>query len=192
MKQLFTVVFSSIAFTTTANAAYICELFDRAPNAPQGDVPAATLYTNSTDVNASKAACSAKVDRQNYIDYRLKWANEADFPANWKENELVVVSAPAPAPTTTESSSSTETATQTSTSTESQPVQSRYACHIYDKRASEPNGNVPFATFYSDQKLEVVQPACIKKMNELLPNQYHDYEVKWLEQFPEKWEESKL
>ena len=72
-----------------AHAAYRCELFDRAENAPGGDVPAKVLFTDSDDFEGAKAACSALVDQRNYADYWLKWMPATELPADWKNANLL-------------------------------------------------------------------------------------------------------
>jgi hypothetical protein len=72
-----------------AHAAYRCELFDRAENAPGGDVPAKVLFTDSDNIEDAKAACSALVDQRNYVDYWLKWVPTNELPADWKNTNLL-------------------------------------------------------------------------------------------------------
>jgi hypothetical protein len=72
-----------------AHAGYRCELFDRAENAPGGDIPAKVLFTDSNNFEDAKAACSALVDQRNYVDYWLKWIPAADLPADWKSANLL-------------------------------------------------------------------------------------------------------
>lgn len=85
------VVFSGIglAQASFAQAAYRCELFDRAENAPGGDIPALVKFTDSNDFNAAKDACSGLVDNKNFVDYWLKWTEVCDLPADWQNFNLL-------------------------------------------------------------------------------------------------------
>lgn len=71
-----------------AHAAYRCELFDRAENAPGGDVPAKVLFTDSTNFESAKTACSGLVDQRNFVDYWLKWIPANELPSDWKSANL--------------------------------------------------------------------------------------------------------
>lgn len=154
------------AQATSAYAAYSCELFDRAPNAPGGNIPALIKYTDSTDVEASKAACSGLVDQVNYVDYWLKWMDARSLPINWQASDLFAGAEPTrPAPVTNDG----------------------YACIIYDSQS-----DVPFETFYvtkneiADLQLKVddITQQCKAVMRYLLPDHYRDFEVKYLKELP--------
>lgn len=171
-----------------AFAAYRCELFDRAPNAPGGDVPVAVYFSNSGDVNIAKAACSAKLDRVSIIDYWLKWLPENQLPANWQEHDLLASG------TTPGQPAPDQPAPSPAPQPEPAPYKPRgYACFVYNKPANVPGGDIAYETFYSDHlNLPVVKAACIQKMRTLLPNSYRDFEVRYLDGLPLGWSKKSL
>lgn len=77
------------SFSMQSFAAYRCELFDRAENAPGGNIPAKTLFSDTSDFNIANPACRSKVDRLNFIDYWLKWMPTSELPVNWLESNLL-------------------------------------------------------------------------------------------------------
>ncbi len=78
-----------VGFSMPSLAAYRCELFDRAENAPGGEIPVKVLFTDSNDVYAAKQACSALVDRKNVVDYWLKWISPSALPKDWRLFDLL-------------------------------------------------------------------------------------------------------
>lgn len=171
-----------------AFAAYRCELFDRAPDAPGGDIPVAVYFSDTDDVNVAKAACSSKIDRRTVIDYWLKWLPANKLPSNWKDFDLLA-GAPQPLPVPTP-------APQPNPQPIPQPGpegKRGYACRIYDKPADAPQGDVPLKVLYTDVlKLPEAQKQCIAQMRAALPNAYRDYEVRYLDALPEDWESAPL
>ena len=158
-----------LAQASFAQAAYRCELFDRAENAPGGDVPALVKFTDSNDFNAAKAACSGLVDKKNIVDYWLKWTDVRDLPADWQNFNLLGT-------------------TQTEPTQPSLPAKdSGLACIIYNTR-----GDTPHYTYYAkdsylkDNKitLDTVVETCKAIMRSELPNQYRDFEVRYVEDVP--------
>lgn len=176
-----------VAVPSFAHAAYICELYDRAPNAPGGDIPVAVLFSNTTDAGAAKSACSGKVDRRSVIDYWLKFTEESKLPADWKKSDLFAGAAtpslPAPVP------SPAPNLTPVPAPANNQG----YACIVYDKPASAPLGDIPLKVVYSNVlKVDAVEKKCIALMRASLPGVYQDYEVRYLENLPKNWEKSLL
>jgi hypothetical protein len=158
-----------LAQASLAQAAYRCELFDRAENAPGGDVPALVKYTDSNDFNAAKAACSGLVDKKNIVDYWLKWTEARDLPADWQNFNLLGT-------------------TQTQPAQPTEPAKaSGLACIIYNTR-----GDTPYYTYYAkdsflkDNKisLDVVVEQCKTIMRSELHDQYRDFEVRYVEEVP--------
>jgi hypothetical protein len=174
MNFLSTVAISTVvlAQASLAQAAYRCELFDRAENAPGGDVPALVKFTDSNDFNAAKAACSGLVDKKNIVDFWLKWTDVRDLPTDWQNFNLLGT-------------------TQTQPTQPTQPTEaakaSGLACIIYNTR-----GDTPHYTYYAKDSflkenkisLEGVVQMCENIMRSELPNQYRDYEVRYVEEVP--------
>lgn len=166
-----TVALSSavLAQASLAQAAYRCELFDRAENAPGGDIPALVKFTDSNDFNAAKAACSGLVDKKNVVDYWLKWVDVHNLPADWQNFNLLGT-------------------TQTQPAQPAEPAKaSGLACIIYNTRGDTPY-NTYFAkdSFLKENKisLDTVVETCKSIMRAELPNQYRDFEVRYVEEVP--------
>jgi hypothetical protein len=84
----FALASSLLCFSLPSLGAYRCELFDRAENAPGGNIPVKILFTDSDDFENAHQACRSKVDRRNVVDYWLKWLPASGLPEDWRESNL--------------------------------------------------------------------------------------------------------
>jgi hypothetical protein len=178
MKQVITLAAAAMVTlaASSAQAAYRCELFDRAENAPGGDVPVLVKFTDSNDFDAAKKACSGLVDKKNIVGYWLKWIEAKDLPTEWKAADLLA--------------SGDSSQTQTPVQPTAPEKISGVACIIYDSPSDK-----PMTTFYGPDSiikrdeltLEDITGICKSLMRALLPNQYRDFEVRYVDELPQDW-----
>jgi hypothetical protein len=169
MKCFVAAAIGSIVFLQAgiAQAAYRCELFDRAEAAPGGDVPSLIKFTDSNDFDAAKAACSALVDKKTIVDYWLHWIEASKLPEGWKSVDLLPES---------QKQEPAEPA-----------AENGVACIIYDSLA-----DTPFVTYHAKDSvlrkdkitLDDVVAQCKAIMRNMLPNQYRDFEVRYVKEVP--------
>lgn len=172
----------------TALAGYSCKIYDKPENAPGGDVPVATFYTDSDSYDEVLAACRGKVQRP-VIDYWLQWVEDSKLPQDWRKSDLFDGQ---PVPQTPPTSPAPQPPSVSPTP--AQPVNnSGYACLLFDKPESAPNGNVPYVTFYTDKRdVEPVKQKCIDTMTAFGVHGVFDYQVIWVEQLPRDWNSADL
>ncbi|MCA2958666.1 MAG: hypothetical protein IOD12_00345 [Silvanigrellales bacterium] len=183
---------SSSSSTASGTGAYACLLFDKAAGAPGGNIPALTLYTDSDDVNAAKAACVAKLKSSPslYIDYQLVWMKEADLPAGWASSNLGI--APGPATGGTAGGSGGSVVSGRTGGASSVSGNSAYACTVFKSGQGTPGGDTVLGKAYSDiDDGKTAESACRALMATLGGR---DFLLEWLDEsnLPSDWKSNDL